>query len=123
MVLTLSSLGSGGSFSSRFGSSLSRLGLFGVVTFLLLLSLLLLATESSENAGALAGLGAALGLVVLVLLSRSSLFLGLLLSLSGLLSGLLNGLNDSRLGYTILDYDDGLFLNNPNLLSFSSSAL
>jgi len=98
---------------SRSLSSLSRLsgslsiGLslgFLRLLFLLLFSLLLLAEERTEEAGALARLRAALGgfvlvlLVFSVLLSRGDLFrLGLLLlSFLLVLSGLLSGLSASR---------------------------
>jgi hypothetical protein len=112
----------GGSFSSRLG--LIGLGLF-LLLLLLLLNLLLLSEEGPEDGSPLAGAGAALGVLVLGLLSRSSsggsgsflVLLGfLVLSLLLGLSSLLGGLNNNRLGQLLelslvgLARGDGLLL-------------
>lgn len=108
-VLTLSRSLSLSRFGGSLGVSLS-LDLLGLL-FLLLLSLLLLAEERSEEAGALARLRTALGGLVLVLLilgallSRSGLLLGLLLSLFLVLSGLLSGLSASGLVWKLLAHN------------------
>lgn len=93
---TLSGLSGSRSLSSRsLSSSLSRLSLLGLVLLVLsrgslLLGLLLLSKKSSEDAGPLARLRAALGgsLVLLLVLGGGSLLLRL---------GLLSGLGNSRL--------------------------
>lgn len=86
--LTLSRSFGGSSLGGSLSGTLSRLGLFGLLSLLVLLlfGLILLAEKGTEQAGPLTRLRAALGglvldlLVLLVLLSRSSLvLLGLLL--------------------------------------------
>jgi hypothetical protein len=123
MKLTLSSFSSSGGLGDRLSGGFDRLGVLGLL-FLLLLSLLLLAEEGAEDAGPLARLRAALGLVLglggllglLGLLNRSSLFLlGLLLSLNGLLGGLSN----NRLGCKIIRIDP--YLATRSNITYSAS--
>lgn len=112
MKLTLSSFSSSGGRGDRFSGGFDGLGVLGLL-FLLLLSLLLLTEEGAEDAGPLARLRSALGLIlnlggflrILGFLNRSSLFLlGLLLGLNGLLDGLSN----SRLGCKKIRSDPSL---------------
>ncbi|PKX92542.1 uncharacterized protein P174DRAFT_202902 [Aspergillus novofumigatus IBT 16806] len=120
MKLTLSSFSSSGLGDRLGGGGFDGLGVLGLL-FLLLLSLLLLAEEGAEDAGPLARLRAALGLVLglsglLGLLNRSSLFLlGLLLSLNGLLGGLSN----NRLGCKIIRIDP--YLATRSNITYSAS--
>lgn len=120
MKLTLSSFSSSGGLGDRLSGGFDGLGVLGLL-FLLLLSLLLLAEEGAEDAGPLARLRAALGLVLglgglLGLLNRSSLFLlGLLLSLNGLLGGLSN----NRLGCKIIRIDP--YLATRSNITYSAS--
>lgn len=119
--------GLGSSLSDGLSSGSSGLGGLGLLNGLLLLhlgllllSLLLLAEQGAEDAGALAGLGARLGGLLLLLLGggllsllgSSGLLLLLLLGLLGGDSGNGNGLGQLlQLGLVALAGGDGLLLS------------